>query len=550
LHLFLTLVALVWILAWGGARDARAASQACPSDSISSSYNDYWDQVTESYGVSGDAIPGTNPTLSNFIGTYLGVKKDSDDDRALFQNEKALWSDGVMAAETTGTLPRTEYRWQSGTTWEYSWDHVKYFGDPAVIQDFRMVIYFYEKTAFSGTGNWIIMAYDPDDDSVDTTVDLDGAGNYYVTVPYNPVVSACGGLDETSTPVSIRYQEFDLTALMSRLSSAGYDNVELRMKAVHDSGAGPAPVLLTQEVELAVTIGGGPVTGRVTICSDCHDYPPSDAPGGTRNTPPGAVAGSHQAHSGWTCETCHSNVPTEPIHGPTGFGHFDRNIDMAASILGGTYSKGISFPIDPDVTPLGLGTCDTVSCHYSLNPGPTWGGASMTCTSCHGQPPTAGSHTQHYTTGMTTAVTWDCDTATCHVKPATNVAANHPDGTVQQGCTNTQCHNPTAYFTANAIGSNPTPTWGSGPANCGWCHDNPPTTSTLYNHSGVAAATGSNTPCTGCHGHSGTDAGNSAHLDGSYSPPVLACNSCHGYPPLTDGGANDKHVGVNPVNTN
>ncbi|GEM_PF-3383725 len=113
----------------------------------------------------------------------------------------------------------------------------------------------------------------------------------------------------------------------------------------------------------------------VTSCSDCHDYPPTDATG-QRNTPVGAVVGSHSKHP-FDCSKCHIK--------PTTFDHRDGNIDMASPIngdSGASYSKGTSFPQVNDLTGSGLGTCSNVSCHGGSTT-PTWGIGTTTCSSCH-----------------------------------------------------------------------------------------------------------------------------------------------------------------------
>ncbi len=113
----------------------------------------------------------------------------------------------------------------------------------------------------------------------------------------------------------------------------------------------------------------------VSSCSDCHDYPPTDATG-QRNTPVGAVVGSHSKHP-FDCSKCHIK--------PTTFDHRDGNIDMASPIngdSGASYSKGTSFPQANDLTGSGLGTCSNVSCHGGSTT-PTWGLGTTTCSSCH-----------------------------------------------------------------------------------------------------------------------------------------------------------------------
>jgi len=101
---------------------------------------------------------------------------------------------------------------------------------------------------------------------------------------------------------------------------------------------------------------------------------------------------------------------------------------------------------------------------------------------------------------------------------------NHADGTTDMvaNCY-TSCHNNTVVISGAALGSTPAPVWGTdGPADCGWCHGNPPTASPLYDHVGVVAGA-----CSSCHGHDGSGG---THINGTLNSST-DCASCHAYPP-------------------
>jgi len=109
-----------------------------------------------------------------------------------------------------------------------------------------------------------------------------------------------------------------------------------------------------------------PIWGSGSIsCSGCHGYPPDYNNGAPK-------ANSHQAHSGYSCEYCHSattitgNTITDPAkHG-----------NQVYNVMPG---NGVSFDYTYHVTG---GTCATVSCHGDADA--QWGQAgSVSCLTCH-----------------------------------------------------------------------------------------------------------------------------------------------------------------------
>jgi len=246
---------------------ATAGSNVCPGDTTTYNYNDYWDYVMEGYSCDGcEAVPGSNPTVTQHATTLLG-HPDSDDNKGKYQDETNLWSDGTMAAETAGNKPKAEYQYQAGNKYKYSWTHVHYNVNPSGISQFAMIWYYYPKQGPFGTASIVVQAYDNTDDSVDNTIDLDGNGNSYVIYTVNPTTSSCQGKDDKGNNVAVDFAEFDLTPLMSRLASAGYTTVDLRIMGMHDSGNGATYQVqfLTQEVELAVSTCTDPDPATITI---------------------------------------------------------------------------------------------------------------------------------------------------------------------------------------------------------------------------------------------------------------------------------------------
>jgi predicted CxxxxCH...CXXCH cytochrome family protein len=304
------------------------------------------------------------------------------------------------------------------------------------------------------------------------------------------------------------------------------------------------------------------ITYPNATCTSCHAQPPNGASAPNTN-------GSHTAHFNQTVEggapISDCNSPACHVKpGSTAFDHADGTTQQTCSTAT-CHNTGVT--TDPGSTPnptWGTGTADCGWCHE--NPPSTTASVAAdhtgvpattgcsnchahegtgspathidgsvsfpnaTCTSCHSQPPdgvsapnTNGSHTAHFNqTVEGGAPISDCDSPACHVKPAT---MDHANGITAQSCDSTACHN-TGVTTDP--GSTPNPTWGSGSANCGWCHENPPssTASVAADHTGVPATTG----CSNCHSHEGTSSP-ADHINGAITYPNATCTSCHGQPP-------------------
>ncbi len=122
----------------------------------------------------------------------------------------------------------------------------------------------------------------------------------------------------------------------------------------------------------------------VTTCGDCHGNPPGD--GSARNAPPGLFVGSHEKHSGgndlqygYACTSCHYNA--------VGLNHQDGYRNITGSRLpGNAYlgGKKVAMSTAPANT-----TCSNTVCHSTgrsnlqFTTTPSWGGAAVTCLSCH-----------------------------------------------------------------------------------------------------------------------------------------------------------------------
>lgn len=294
------------------------------------------------------------------------------------------------------------------------------------------------------------------------------------------------------------------------------------------------------------------VGGYITSCSGCHQYTTTFADGTARNTPAGQFLGTHNAHVqtyGYTCAVCHT-IPVDETS--ASFKHRDNNIQMASA--GANYLTGTSWP---QTNAPSLTTCGVTVCHgTNSGTWGTNASARDACTVCHGILTTntdgattavnrapgaqttglntagaagttasnvsndsmAGAHDVHLRALNTYSTAITCDQ--CHAEPAVSVAGikGHLDGlpanmTWGARATNSGAVTPTYNFGGgtctnychgvNLADGSPTtkqtPDWntnllnGTGGADCGRCHGNPPNTG---DHGGVTANV-----CTPCHPH-------------------------------------------------
>jgi len=252
-------------------------------------------------------------------------------------------------------------------------------------------------------------------------------------------------------------------------------------------------------------------------CYQCHgssipsDYRPVDA--NIRDSATGGFPGNHRTHMNpdatpASCNDCHPGAESY------GTGHMDGAVKVAANIrnspLPATYRNSTSaFPQGSRIEP---GTCMNVICHFERVT-PLWGSAPFTtsdCNACHGAPPaggdtgSAGSHGRHdlYYTGAARC-------SQCHANHlaeaspfahATSVGrrnllielrdpfgqrAGTYSGSLDDflpkssqnafgTCSGTYCHSSGTSVASGTVEANTTPLWGSGTLACDECHGNPP----------------------------------------------------------------------------
>ncbi len=295
---------------------------------------------------------------------------------------------------------------------------------------------------------------------------------------------------------------------------AGHENGEMSAPAsMYNERRMTGKIMIILAFILVITAGSnftgiaGAAQFTVTLCSDCHEYPPAD--GSARNTPAGAVVGSHSPHVsfGISCTACHVDTTS----GETDFAHRDGIIELENPIEGGTYSKGATFAQTNDINGTGLGTCSNIYCHstgqstidkdistpaYST---PEWGdSATGACGTCHEKnvgSVTSGSHDIHLNaTGVNGC--GDCHTGAAdnassynsanHVNQLIDVANTYTAGGAAGNgygtCSTASCHEDGR---TNLVVS---PEWGTDAANCTACHAAVPTTGSHTNH--LTTATG------------------------------------------------------------
>ncbi|MBI5141077.1 MAG: CxxxxCH/CxxCH domain-containing protein [Nitrospirae bacterium] len=292
----------------------------------------------------------------------------------------------------------------------------------------------------------------------------------------------------------------------------------------------------------SVSVASALVMEPITACIACHGNEPPAPPveGAARNTPVHAIIGSHTTHmstyAGIDCSFCH----VQPNAGQ--FGHRNGNIDMAAAIRGGAYSRGASIPQNNNVTLADFGTCSNTACHGAGN-SPQWGSslaAVSLCYRCHGNPllannaPETNAHQTHLQSNNNYSQDVAC--SACHTVPASidmtgadghlNSATADVNVAVGFNGTSKICSTATCHGTGLPGGSNTAPNWtnmsylGGTSADCGVCHGNPPTTSLLYDHAVVSPGV-----CNSCHYHDGTGSP-AQHMNGTLDVSAN-CSTCH-----------------------
>ncbi|HAK59130.1 MAG TPA: hypothetical protein DCO77_01935 [Nitrospiraceae bacterium] len=284
-----------------------------------------------------------------------------------------------------------------------------------------------------------------------------------------------------------------------------------------------------------------PVWGAAAsgACGDCHNN--------TKAAPPGT--GSHAKHVvstdvyRYNCYTCHTNTVNNDdpatINTTTGYPyHVNQARDVAIN-GGGAWN-------DPAAS-----QCNTVYCHSNAKAttpvnayaNPTWGtdNGTLTCASCHGNPPgyssgsagtaTANSHVKHVTGESIGCQQCHNDTTTDGTSIVNTVPTNHADGSNSTGSATGD------VVFATGIGG--TYTYGVGNKTCAttYCHGS----TVQWGNNGTLT-------CNSCHQSQGAD---NSTLAARFAPAhvkhtstnayTYSCEMCHALGNATEG--NVAHAG-------
>jgi len=302
------------------------------------------------------------------------------------------------------------------------------------------------------------------------------------------------------------------------------------MKNHHEVGHFKTRLMILALSLVAVTVMAGESIAATT-CSTCHGMPPLDSADGARVPSTGAFKGSHQKHIApgavpADCVVCHSAAAGYDMKHSATSGNV---IGISASINGGTYSKGVSFP--QTATPV-MGTCSNVSCHADVYSSgfvttPQWGSTGNGCGACHtvafdSTGPATGSHAVHNKTDCTLC---HADGTSTTTKPGTGhlngtitvtngypVTAKHAPGTYTGTCTTASCHDNGQGVPVE------TPVWGTDAPPCTSCHAAAPATRSHGKHlTGLASTFSRNAVCADCHKNyvQGSTVDAAKHVDGN-----------------------------------
>lgn len=309
------------------------------------------------------------------------------------------------------------------------------------------------------------------------------------------------------------------------------------------------------------------VAGTQAGCGTCH---------GSINEGPGTAG--HNRHAGITsgnlalsCDNCHGTLPTMTNDGFwSGANHVNGVVNWDMSPLAapqagspqptykadnGIYAtKGATNTLAPSAV---YGACTNIYCHSNVQgPGgsgaptsfasPIWGGAALTCGSCHADmssdPAATGSHIKHaqsYNIGCGTChngYTATSTNANSHVRnqvvdvifPGTGISAGgkyngtnaglKAPGSGYASCTTSYCHSNSGPNGSTRTYPAVAPAWGGAALTCGSCHVNmatdPAATGGHLAHTSSANATGPQYGCETCHaGYTATSVTVSTHVD-------------------------------------
>lgn len=291
----------------------------------------------------------------------------------------------------------------------------------------------------------------------------------------------------------------------------------------------------------------------------------------------GASAGLGDTPGGpGRCTACHNYVGSDMMNGCASVCHNrgDLHVNYQVDILfapryGGSGAVYNGTPAPGD----GFGSCSNTYCHSNgtsvasrvvpANTSPVWGTGPVSCSGCHGYPPSyangspkANSHTAHSSRTcdkchfITTTDSLSISSLGRHLNfvydlsPGAGVSFSYAYGTTGGSCSSISCH-----FSGSA-------TWGSTVA-CGGCHAAANDTLTTGSHAthlvsvrGPNGVVSTSIYCGKCHGSGaawGSHAGHANGIvnfgDGNPLATTTVCDICHSPDGLYD-GVNDPVIGA------
>ena len=294
-------------------------------------------------------------------------------------------------------------------------------------------------------------------------------------------------------------------------------------------------------------------SGALPLTADTYVYnSTSHVNGQIEVTSMGYTAGGAPGNGYGTCSTaiCHGSIA------PPAWGTNTTNDSCTKCHGTGTTTvtaatKYVLAPSDATATDKGqvssLPKVGAHQTHLQLFNGVSQQGANAEarCITCHGELPTAGAHVvgDQMFNGKTAN-----PTSTFNGLATTSAGGTMVPAYSAGSCSNVYCHNPAGTNgTLDPLntGTGTSPSWTNAgylgdtlktDANCNACHKSPGNPAfTLSSHNATQMPQGIATDCSSCHGHNGGAGGavGQQHVDGiRYANGE--CNSCHGYPPMTD----------------
>jgi len=261
-------------------------------------------------------------------------------------------------------------------------------------------------------------------------------------------------------------------------------------------------------------------TGFRADCTTCHGNPPLVAGELTATLNPvnntgSTTAGKHAYHvttKGYGCNTCHTGWEATgemPKNGNLNLGFnivLGTTTDTTGTYDGRSTGGGYTAAAGTSITTGNGLSCSAIYCHGTAAPAWTAAGTAA-CGSCHGD-----------INGMPSATPGDGDLSGA---TSGSQVGKHPEHVVNAGLACSTCHKDLGFGTPDHV---------NGSVDI-WFDTVVAGASATYNN---ATNTCSNLSC---------------HISKVWDTATPAsCDMCHGYPPLTDGSANDLHVaGATPV---